>query len=67
MPTMKPRELLRADEAACRRPGLGPSGFRNGDIIAVVPGHRVLTERSFVVAGRRADVGWRPEPVLERF
>ncbi len=62
---MKPRELLRTNEAAYKDNRLDRAQLTDKQIIDVMVRHPVLIERPIVVAGSRATIGRPPEQVLE--
>ena len=62
---MRPRDLLRRGEDACRARGLDDGTLSDEEIIEAMVRDPILIERPIVVAGRRAALGRPPEKVLE--
>ncbi len=62
---VKPRELLRKNEAEYKQAGLDDPTLSDDDLISALIHHPILLERPIVVSGAKAVVGRPPERVLE--
>jgi arsenate reductase len=62
---LKPRELMRKNEAVYKDRGLDNAGLSDNDLIAAMINDPILIERPIVIAGGRAVIGRPPEKVLE--
>lgn len=62
---MKPRELMRTQEAPYRELGLDDPALSDEALIAAMVQHPILIERPIVIAGRKAALGRPPERVEE--
>lgn len=62
---LKPRELMRKNEAVYKDRGLDNTGLSDNDLIAAMINDPILIERPIVIAGGRAVIGRPPEKVLE--
>lgn len=62
---MKPRDLLRKNEAAYKEAGLDDPGMNDKAVINAMIKHPILIERPIVVVDDQAVLGRPPEKVLE--
>ena len=61
---MRPSELLRGHEPACRKAGLREKGNTEEQVFEALCQHAILMERPIVVADGRAVIGRPPENIL---
>ena len=62
---IRPRDLMRKNEAIYKELGLGDESMSDDDLIAAMLANPILIERPIVVANGKARIGRPPESVLE--
>ena len=62
---IRPRDLMRKNEAIYKELGLGDENMSDDDLIAAMLANPILIERPIVVANGKARIGRPPESVLE--
>jgi len=63
--SMRPRELMRTNEAPYRNENLNATDLSDTQLIAKMIEHPILIERPIVIAGEKAVIGRPPEKVLD--